>query len=84
MDLPKLTLLLKTLKAARLAMADRIVLNCTNTEFLAAKARKKQRAQCIGIQYNGQGDFVLSLENVEKKKQLAENKKKDKEVKKLA
>ena len=84
LDLPKLTLLLKTLKAARLAMADRIVLNCTNTEFLAAKVRKKQRAQCIGIQYNGQGACVLSLENVEKKKQLAENKRKDKEVKKLA
>lgn len=33
---PKLTLLHKTLKAARLAMADRTVLNCTNTELLAA------------------------------------------------
>ncbi len=33
---PKLTMLHKTLKAARLAMADRIVMNCINTELLAA------------------------------------------------
>lgn len=32
----KLALLHKALKTARLAMADRIVLNCTNTELLAA------------------------------------------------
>ena len=43
--LTRLTLLHKTLKAARLAMADRIVLNCTNTELLAANKQKKWRAQ---------------------------------------
>ena len=42
LDSPKLTLLHKTLKAARLAMADRVVLNRTNTELLAANLRKKQ------------------------------------------
>ena len=36
LDFPKLTLLHKTLKAAKLAIADRIVLNCINTELLAA------------------------------------------------
>ena len=44
LDLPKLTLLYKTFKAARLAMADRIVLNYTNTELLAANTQKKRQA----------------------------------------
>ena len=35
-DSAKLTLIHKILKAARFAMADRIVLNCINTELLAA------------------------------------------------
>ena len=41
LDSPKLTLLNKTLKAARLAIGDRIFLNCTNTELLAANLQKK-------------------------------------------
>ena len=57
-------------------MADRIVLNRTNTELFAANTRKKQRAQRTGIQYDGQGARVLSIEDVEKRRQLAENKKK--------
>ena len=65
-------------------MADRIVLNRTNTELLAANTRKKRRAQRTGIQYDGQGARVLSLEDVEERRQLAENKKRDKEAKKLA
>ena len=32
----------KTLKAARLAMADRVVLNRTNTEILASNTQKKK------------------------------------------
>ena len=44
----KFILLSKTLKVARLAMADYIVLNCTNTELLAANTQKKQQAQRIG------------------------------------
>ena len=43
LDSSKLTLLHKTLKAARLAIADRVILNRTNTELLAANTRKKQR-----------------------------------------
>ena len=70
LDSPKLTLLPKTLKAARLAMADRIVLNRTNTELLAANTRKKKRAQRTGTQYDGQGARLLSLEDVEKRRQL--------------
>ena len=61
-------------------MTDRIVLNRTNTELLAANTRKKQRAQRTGTQYDVQGDRVLSLEDVEKRRQLAENKKKEKEA----
>lgn len=55
-------------------MADRDVLNRTNTELLAANTRKKQRAQRTGLQYDGQQARVLSLEDVEKRRQLAENK----------
>ena len=36
LDSPKLTLLYKILKAARLAMTDRVILNRTNTELLVA------------------------------------------------
>ena len=62
-------------------MADRVILNRTNTELLAANTRKKQRAQRTGLQYDGQGARVLSLEDVEKRRQLAENKKREKKVK---
>ena len=61
-------------------MTDRIVLNRTNTELLAANTRKKQRTQRTGSQYDVQGDRVLSLEDVEKRRKLAENKKKEKEA----
>ena len=61
-------------------MTYRIVLNRTNTELLAANTRKKQRAQRTGTQYDVQGARVLSLEDVEKRRQLAENKKKEKEA----
>ena len=68
MDSPKLTLLHKTLKAARLAIADRVVVERANTELLTANTRKKRRAQRTGIQYDGQDASVLSLEDIEKKK----------------
>ncbi len=73
LDSPKLTLFHKILKTAGLAMADRIVLNRTNTERLAANTQKKQRAQRTGTQYDGQGARLLSLEDVEKKKRLVKN-----------
>ena len=44
LDSSKLTLLHKILKAARLAMADRVILNRTNTDLLAANTQKKRRA----------------------------------------
>ena len=84
LDLPKLTLLHKTLKAARLAMADKVVLNRTNTELLAANTRKKRQVQHTKIQYDGQSARVSSLEDVEERRQVAENKRKDKEARKLA
>ena len=65
-------------------MADRIVLNRTKSELLAANTRKKQRAQRTGTQYDGQGARVLSLEDVEKRRRLVENKKKGKEAKSQA
>ena len=43
LDSPKLILLHKTLKAARLAMADRVILNRTNTELLAANIQKNNK-----------------------------------------
>ncbi len=84
LDSPKLTLLHKTFKAARLAMADKVVLNRTNTDLLAANTQKKRRPQRTGIAYDGQAPRVLNLENDKKRKQLAENKEKDKEAKQLA
>ncbi len=80
LDSSKLTLLHKTFKAARFAIADRIVLNCTNTGLLAANTREKQEAQSTGTKYNGQKACVLSLEDVEKRRRLAENKKKEKKA----
>ena len=62
-------------------MADCIVLNCTNTELFAANIQKKQQAQHTGIQYNSQGAHILSIENVEKRRQLVESKKREKETK---
>ena len=59
-------------------MADRIILSRTNTELLAANTRRAQRT---GLQYDGQGARVLSLEDVEKRRQLAERKKKIKRPK---
>lgn len=55
LDSPKLIILHKTLKAARRAMADRVILNRTNTELLAAHTRKKRRVQRTGLQYDDQG-----------------------------
>ena len=46
--------------------------------------RTKRRAQRTGIQYDGQGARVLSLEDVEKRRQVTENKRKDKQAKKIA
>lgn len=41
LDSTKFAILYKTLKAARLAMADSVVLSHTNTELLAADTQKK-------------------------------------------
>ena len=80
-DSPKLTIIHKTLKVARHAIADRVILNRTNMELLAANTQKKRQAQHTGLQYNSQGTQVLSLEDVEKRKELVKKKKRDKEAK---
>ncbi len=84
LDSSKFTFLHKTLEAAKLAMIDRIVLNCTNTELLASNTQKKQRTQRIDTRYNRQRAQILSLEDVEKRRRVAENKKKEKEAKSKA
>ena len=81
LDSTKLTIIHKTLKVARPAMADRVISNHTNTELLAANTRKKQRAQRTGLQYDGQDAWVWSLKDVEKRRKLAEEKKIDKKAK---
>ncbi len=83
LDLPKLILLYKTLKAARLSMANRMLLNYTNTELLTVNTQKKRRVQRTGILYNDQSACVLSLEDVEKRRQVVENRRKDIKAKKL-
>ncbi len=62
-------------------MADRVILNRTNTELLAVNTQKKQQAEHTRIQYGGQGACVLSMKDVEDRRQLVGNKKKDKEAK---
>ena len=62
-------------------MADRVILNRTNTELLAANTHKKRRTERTGTQYGSQGARVLSMKDVEDRRRLAENKKKDKEAK---
>ena len=46
---PKLIVLYKTFKAARLTTANSIVLNRINTEIFVANTQKKQKAQYISI-----------------------------------
>ena len=56
LDTPKLALFSKLIKGAKLAMADRIILNTTNAELYKANVRKKNRDQRRGgKQYDGQG-----------------------------
>lgn len=57
-------------------MANKVVLNRTNIELLVAIIQKKLQVQYTKIQYNGQDAGVLSLEDVEKRKHIAENRKK--------
>ncbi len=84
LDLPKLILLHTTLKAARLAMADGVILTRTNTKPSAANTPKKRLAERTEIQYGGQSARVFSMKDVEDRRQLAENKKKDKKAKQSA
>ena len=65
-------------------MADRVILNRTNTELLAATTQKKRQVERTRIQYNGQGACVLSMKDVEDRRQLPENEKKNKEAKQSA
>lgn len=46
--------------------------------------QKKRQVQWNGIAYNGQSVCILNLEDIEKSRQLAENKEKDKIAKRLA
>ena len=48
-------------------MSNRVTLNRTNMEFLAANIQKKRQAQCIRIQYDSQDTCVLSLEDIKKR-----------------
>ncbi len=73
LDFSKLTFLHKTLKAARLSMANRVVLKRTNTELLSANLQKKQRVKRTGIQYDRRGAQILSLEDVEKRHRWTKN-----------
>lgn len=62
-------------------MLDRVILNRTTAELLAANTQKKRQAQRTCVQYNGQGARVLSLEDVKKRRELAEDNKGDKKAK---
>ena len=49
-DSLKLTIIHKTLKAARRTMANRVILNLTNTELFVVNTRKKRQVQHTGLQ----------------------------------
>lgn len=84
LDTPKLALVSKLIKGAKMAMADRTVLNQTNTELYEANEQKKKRANRTGKQYDGQGARHLSLEEVERRRQFAINKQKELEDRQAA
>lgn len=48
-DLPKPTIIHKTLKIARRIIADKIILNYIHIELLTANMQKKQQAQYTGL-----------------------------------
>ena len=52
LDSSKLTFLHKKLKSARLAMDDRVVLNCTNRELLTANLQKKKNNESNILAFN--------------------------------
>ncbi len=49
LDSPKFRIFYKTEKTARFAIADRVVLNCTNTELFVANTKKKQQTEQISL-----------------------------------
>ena len=84
LDTPKVVLLFKLVRGARLAMADCTILTKTNTKLYKANIRKKRRAHCTETQYNGEGARYLGLEEVEQRRQYAINKQQELEAKQTA
>ena len=52
LDLTKLIIIYKTLKAVKYTIANKIILNYTNTELLAANMQNKQQTQYTHLQFN--------------------------------
>lgn len=65
-------------------MADRVILNQTNTEFYEANVRKKRQANRTGTQYDGKKTQHLSLEEVKWRRQFVINKEKELEAQQIA
>ena len=84
LDTPKLELLSKLVRGAKLAMADWVVLNTTNAELHEANVRKKKRVNRGGKQYDGQGARHLGLEKVEQRRQYAIDKQQELEARQIA
>ena len=76
LDTPKLALLFKLIREVKLAMADRVILNKTNTELYKANVQKKQQKNCMGKQYNAQGARHLNLEEIKRRCKYAKKKQK--------
>ena len=84
LDTPKMALLSKLIRGAKLAMADRIILNETNTELYEANVQKKKRADRTGKQHNSQGARHLGLEEIKRRREYARSKQKELEDKQAA
>ena len=84
LDTPKLALLSKLIRGAKLAMADRVILNEINAELYEANVRKKRRGDRTGKQHDAQGARHLGLEEIERRREYARNKQKELEDRQTA
>ena len=84
LDTPKLALLSKLIRGAKVAMPDRGILNATNEELYEDNVRKKKRGNRTGKQHDAQGARHLGLEEIEQRRQYAASQQRELEDKQAA
>ena len=81
LDIPHLYALEKLFKGRRSALAGSTLLRVTNQKLITANTRKQQKVNCSRAQYTGDA-WVLSLEDVNWRKQRAIDRQKKEDEKK--